>query len=230
MKKYIFFDLDDTLFDFKKSEINALTNLFKKHKVEKIDEYMKVYKDINKDLWEKLEKKEITREYLVNTRFEKLFNHFNIKVDGIKFAKEYEKLLGNEGSHIQGAEELLKTLKDKNFKLYALTNGITNIQVNRLKNSSIEKFFEKVYISENIGYQKPYKEFFEYVENDIKGFEKEKSIMIGDSLSADILGANNYGIDSIWYNPKEIKNYNENICPTYTVKNYIEILEILLKG
>ncbi|WP_314011054.1 YjjG family noncanonical pyrimidine nucleotidase [Pseudostreptobacillus hongkongensis] len=226
--KYIFFDLDNTLLDFDEAENNALNELFLNHKVENISEYMKVYKEINKQLWEKLEKNEITREFLKNTRFKTLFSTFNKEINGNEFAKEYEILLGKQGVHIDGAIELLDKLKNEGLKIYALTNGITNIQKNRLKNSKIEKYFDKVYISEEIGYQKPYIPFYNHIEKDIKGFEKSKSIMIGDSLSADIQGAINYHIDSIWYNPKNLEE-NLSIKPTFMVNTYSEILKILIE-
>lgn len=224
----ILFDLDNTLWDFDLAEKLALSDFFLKKGLskDKLNEYIQNYKIINKKLWEKLEKSKITRSELLNSRFYDFFKTLDIQVDGEQYSKEYEKIIGLHGETIEGAYEFLENLKENGYRLYAVTNGIYNIQVNRLKNSSITKFFEDIFISEKIGFVKPDIRFFKNVEDNIVNFDKEKTILIGDSLTADIKGANIYGIDSIWYNPHN-KDLISDVFPKYIVKNYNEILNIL---
>lgn len=225
MYKFLLFDLDNTLLDFDLAEDKALTQLLIEQNIDCVEEYKKVYVPLNKKLWHKLDSKEISREYLINNRFSLLFEHFGIEVDGKKLARRYKQLLGEQGEHIFGADKLLKKLST-NYEIYAITNGITEIQNNRLKNSTIKNYFNKIFISEEIGHQKPSEQFFEYVANNIENFEKEKALVIGDNLFADILGANNFNINSVWCNFKNEQN-NSNIYPTYEIKNYEDLEKII---
>lgn len=225
--KILLFDLDNTLFDFNKAEDNALREFLKEENVENIQEFIDVYLPINRSLWKKLEEKKITREELVNTRFSKSFEVLGVKKDGKELAKKYQNIIGKQGICYEGAYEFLKKIENE-FDIYAATNGITEIQKNRLKNSNIAQFFKKVYISEEIGFLKPHKEFFEYIENELK-FDKKEVLMIGDNIIADIKGASDFGIDTIWFN-KEKKENIQNIFTTYEVSNYEEILKILLEN
>lgn len=232
MRKYdiLFFDLDNTLWDFDYVEQVSLTKFFKSKGVieEELENYISRYRKMNKVLWEKLEKKEITREELVNTRFSSFFKTYGFEYDGKELSNEYEQIIKNQGDCIEGSYELLNKLSSLGYKLYALTNGISNIQRSRLAVSKFTKFFDKVYISQEIGYSKPSVEFFEYVYKDLSLNTKENLLLIGDSLSADIKGANNFLIDSVWYNPKRLKNTSDAI-PTYVVNNYEELFLILDK-
>lgn len=227
MYKILLFDLDNTLLDFDLAENIALTKLLEEQKVENLEEYKKAYTTINKSLWEKLEKNEITRTYLVNNRFKMLFEKFGNKKDGNYLSNRYKEILGMQGQHIKGAYELLEKLKKSNYKLYAVTNGMQNIQNNRLKNSKITKFFDGIFISEKVGYQKPNIKFFEYIANKIPNFTKDKSIIIGDSLNADIKGGIDFGIDTAWINFKNLK-IDLDIKPKYIIKNYKDLEDILV--
>lgn len=221
----LLFDLDHTLLDFDKSEDIALRQFLKNENVLNIEEYILTYSKINKKMWEDLEKGLITRKELVNNRFSELFSFYGIEKDGEELALKYQEILGLQGHEFYGAEDLLNKLSN-NYHIYAATNGITYIQKLRLKHSNISKYFKKVYISEEIGYNKPNKKFFEFIQKDLK-FDKEKVLMIGDNLFADIKGALDFGIDAMWLNNNN--NCSEiEIKPTYIVKNYNEILEKLL--
>lgn len=224
----LLFDLDNTLWNFDFSEKLALSEFFLKKGLdrEKLDEYILNYKKINRKLWEKLENGGITREELLNTRFYEFFKTLNMEIDGKMYSDEYEKVIGSHGEIIEGAFELLSFLKKKGYRIFAVTNGIYNIQKMRLKNSTITNFFEDIFISEKIGFVKPDIRYFEYIQNKITNFSKNKTILIGDSLNADIKGANNFDIKSVWYNSKNMERDN-NIVPTYEIKNYDELLKIL---
>lgn len=225
MYKFLIFDLDDTLLDFGNAEKIALTEFFTYLKVDDIQKYYETYVSINREMWRKLEFDEITREYLTNNRFSKTFEVFGIEVDGREMATKYRAFIGKQGQHLAGADIFLEKIS-KDFEIYVATNGLFEIQKNRLKNSSISKYFKDVFISETVGFLKPKREFFEYVEENIAGFEKEKALMIGDNILADIFGAKQYGLDTVWFNEKNMKD-TENVKPTYEVKTYDELIDIL---
>ena len=227
MYKFLIFDLDDTLLDFELAEQIALKEFFEKLRVENPIEYINAYRRINRELWRRFEEEEVSREELTNTRFSKTFEHFGEVADGKGLAKQYAKVMGKQGVHINGAVEFLEKVS-KDYEIYAATNGLYEIQKNRLKNSQISKYFKDVFVSGLIGYAKPKREFFEYLEKNISEFEKSKAVMIGDNIIADIHGANEYGIDTIWFNPNA--KDNKGIEPTYEVKNYDELLSVIEKS
>ena len=226
--KFILFDLDHTLLDFDTAEDVALTQLLKEEGVEDIKAYKDYYVPMNKLLWKDLELKKITKKELVNTRFAKLFAHFGIEKDGVYLAEHYQFYLAQQGQVFSGAMELLDSLIDRGYELYAATNGITTIQTGRLEQSGIAPFFKEIFISEQLHTQKPDAAFYEKIGARIPNFNKNHALMIGDSLSADIQGGNNAGIDTIWYNPHHLENHTQ-AQPTYVVDSYQALLEILDK-
>ena len=226
--KFLLFDLDHTLLDFDAAEDIALSQLLKEEGVEDIQAYKDYYVPMNKALWKDLEQKKITKSELINTRFAKLFAHFGIEKDGSYLAERYQFFLSKQGQTFSGVEDLLKKLISKGYELYAATNGITYIQTGRLEQSGIAPFFKEIFISEQLHTQKPDAEFYEKIGARIPNFDKNQTLMIGDSLSADIQGGNNAGIDTIWYNPHHLENKTQ-AQPTYEVDSYQALLEILDK-
>ena len=226
--KFLLFDLDHTLLDFDAAEDVALTQLLKEEGVADIQAYKDYYVPMNKSLWKDLELKKITKKELVNTRFSKLFSHFGIEKDGIYLAEHYQFYLAQQGQVFSGAMELLDSLIDRGYELYAATNGITTIQTGRLEQSGIAPYFKEIFISEQLHTQKPDAAFYEKIGARIPNFDKDHALMIGDSLSADIQGGNNAGIDTIWYNPHHLENKTQ-AQPTYEVDSYQALLEILDK-
>ena len=224
--KYLLFDLDHTLLDFDAAEDIALSQLLKEEGVVDIQAYKDYYVPMNKSLWKDLEQKKITKAELINTRFAKLFAHFGIEKDGAYLAERYQFFLSKQGQTFPGVEDLLKKLISKGYELYAATNGITYIQTGRLEQSGIAPFFKEIFISEQLHTQKPDAEFYEKIGARIPNFDKNQTLMIGDSLSADIQGGNNAGIDTIWYNPHHLEN--KSIAqPTYEVDSYQALLDCL---
>ena len=224
--KYLLFDLDHTLLDFDAAEDIALSQLLKEEGVVDIQAYKDYYVPMNKALWKDLEQKKITKAELINTRFAKLFAHFGIEKDGAYLAERYQFFLSKQGQTFPGVENLLKKLISKGYELYAATNGITYIQTGRLEQSGITPFFKEIFISENLHTQKPDAEFYEKIGARIPNFDKNQTLMIGDSLSADIQGGNNAGIDTIWYNPHHLENKTQ-AQPTYEVDSYQALLDCL---
>ena len=226
--KFLLFDLDHTLLDFDAAEDIALTHLLEEEGVEDIQAYKDYYVPMNKALWKDLELKKITKAELINTRFAKLFAHFGIEKDGVYLAERYQFYLSKQGQTFPGVEDLLRKLISQGYELYAATNGITYIQTGRLKQSGISPYFKEIFISEQLHTQKPDAAFYEKIGALIPNFDKNQTLMIGDSLSADIQGGNNADIDTIWYNPHHLENKTL-AHPTYEVDSYQALLLILDK-
>ncbi|MGQ7461032.1 YjjG family noncanonical pyrimidine nucleotidase [Streptococcus suis] len=225
--KYLLFDLDHTLLDFNRGEEVALTQFLESMQVEDIAAFKDVYRPLNQGMWKDLEKGLITKKELIDTRFSRTFAHFGRKVDGREMALRYQEFIGKQGQIFEGADRLLQELVERGYELYAATNGVTYIQENRLLNSPILPYFKQVFISEQMGTQKPEADFYEKIAEQITCSDMRHFLMIGDSLTADIQGANNAGMDSVWYNPKHLEKQGQ-AHPTYVISSYQELLDILV--
>ena len=226
MKKYsvILFDIDDTLLDFPKSEREALCEALMLAGVSLNDEMISTYQKINYELWKALERKEITREELMFRRFDDFAKFYGFEIDSARVADDYLDCLGKKIYFIDGALELLSALYGK-VKLYIVTNGLARVQKSRYKLTGFDKIFDGMFISEEVGANKPDVKFFEYVAEHIDGFEKEKTLIIGDSLTSDIAGGIAFGIDTCWYSPA---NKETKLEPTYKVDSLDKVLSIAL--
>ena len=216
-------DADQTIFDFNLSEKTAINDVFTENKLQFSEEIYNSYHNINLELWRKYEKGEIQRQGIFSSRFKMLFEKYNINCS-VDFNISYFEKLAKNAFLLDGAENFLKTLT-KSGKVYLATNGRESIQNSRIKLSGIDKYLSGVFISEKIGYKKPQREFFEYIEKYIKDFNKQRTVMIGDSLGSDILGGINFGIDTIWLNFDNL--LNREIKPKYTASSYEDILKII---
>lgn len=225
--KFLLFDLDHTLLDFESAEETALTQMLEDMNFPNIQAFKDYYKPMNQGLWKDLEQKKLTKQELVDSRFAIGFAHFGITVDGAEMALRYQDYISLQGQSFPGVEDLLARLEKAGYQLYGATNGVTAIQEGRLAHSTIASYFKEVFISEQLQTQKPDPDFFDRVGQRIPGFSKDQTLMIGDSLSADIAGGNAAGIATVWYNP----DHKENTCqavPTYEVSTYQEIADLLL--
>ena len=183
------------------------------------------YKRINQDLWESFEKGEINREEVLNTRFSTLFKAYNREVDGALLETSYRSYLEEGKQLLDGALELITDLQNQ-YDLYIVTNGVSKTQYKRLRDSGLYQLFKDIFVSEDTGFQKPMKEYFDYVFARIPNFDVNQTLIIGDSLSADIKGGQLAGIDTCWFNP-EMKPNNTNIVPTYEIQKLEELYRIL---
>ncbi|MBF0818628.1 YjjG family noncanonical pyrimidine nucleotidase [Streptococcus acidominimus] len=226
--KFLLFDLDHTLLDFARGEEQALNQFLEVMGVEDKEAFKAYYKPMNQAMWKELEQGKISKVDLINTRFARAFAHFGREVDGQEMALLYQDYISQQGQTFDGAVDLLQQLLGLGYDLYGATNGVTYIQENRLAHSPIQSFFKEIFISEQMGTKKPEVLFYEKIAEQIPGFTKEQALMIGDSLTADVQGGNNAGIDTVWYNPTSLENQTS-AQPTYEVKNYQELLA-LLKG
>lgn len=221
---HILFDLDGTLFDYDKAESEALKNTFLHLDLIFDSAYLQIYRKLNSQIWQDFEKGIISQKELKTKRFANLSDALNIEFDPQIFSDNYLLNLSKGTSLIDGCEELLSQL-NSNTNMYLITNGLTIVQKPRIKNSSIGHYFNAVIISEEVGCAKPHKEIFDIAFDKMNNPDKEKVLIIGDSLSSDIAGGINYGINTCWYNPnfKEIEN---GINPTYEIKHLLDLLKL----
>ena len=229
MIKYILWDIDNTLLSFDLAERASMTKGFKLFDIDIKDEKaLEVYKNINDKYWKMLEKGEKTREEILTGRFEEFFDLYDIAYDARlvnDFNLFYQKELGKQVFFNDYAEEVLQKL-GKDYKQYAVTNGSKLAQSGKLKNSGLDKVFDGVFISEDLGYDKPSLEYFDLVFESIGSKNKEEYILIGDSLTSDMRGANNAGIRNIWYNPEGLAN-DLGIRIDYTIHQLNKVVDIL---
>ncbi len=223
--KYVFFDLDDTLLNFKESEKCAIKNTLIRLGISPSDEIAARYSEINRLMWKKLELAEITRDELRGERFKMLFSEISISASSNDARRIYEEELSRTCFFMPYAIDVLEFMK-KRYTLYLASNGTASVQRGRISASGIEKYFKDIFISDTIGFNKPSREFFEYCFEKIPNFCKDEAIIIGDSLSSDILGGGNAGIKTCLYNP-EGKPASENIVPTYEIKSLRELPQLL---
>lgn len=223
---FLFFDLDHTLLDFDAAEEVVLTKLLEEYQVIDIKAYKDYYKPMNQNLWKQLEGGDISKADLVNSRFALLFAHFGVTVDGRQLAEGYQKHLKDQGQVYAGAKELLADLTAQGYNLYAATNGIATIQQGRLQASGLAPYFKAIFISEQSGSQKPKKAFYDWMTQQVSNYQPDQALMIGDSLSADVQGGINAGMDTLWYNPKHLLN-NSPVHPTYEVSDYQALLNCI---
>ena len=224
----VLFDADGTLLDFEKSEDEAVREAMLRSNITPDDEKVATYSKINKGLWEMLERKEIEKSVLLYRRFELFCEHYGYTADAKKMAEDYMNLLSQKGYVLEGATALLQRLHGK-IRMYIVTNGVDFIQRSRYVRSGLCDFFDGIFISGEIGYEKPDPKYFEKVESSLGALDKSSTIVIGDSLTSDILGANNYCLDSCWYNPK-LKENNSKALPTYVAQSFDEVYSIIERG
>ncbi len=203
MYNNIFLDLDDTILDFKKGQHDALFSACGEFGLEITESDYLVYDRINKTSWKRYERKEVEKSTMLVERFLEFLRYKNATGDAATLNGYYAKYLSMQGSFVPGAEEGVRYLKTK-YRLSLITNGNSTTQRGRLKVAGLENFFNNVFISDEVGFRKPDREFFEYALC-ISGAEKESTLVIGDSPSSDILGANNAGLDAWFFDPRADK-------------------------
>lgn len=225
MKKNILIDLDNTLIDFNECARQSIINIFENLGFEYTPRVFETFIEENVKIWKRLEKGEITKPELRAKRWNIILKRLGIDYDGTIIEEAFEKGVSMGAYPIEGAYRLLDYLSPK-YRLFIVSNGFRFVQENRLKIGSFEKYFEDIFVSEDIGIPKPAKEFFDYCFNKLGNPKKDDIILIGDSLSADITGGISYGIDTIWFN-KNNDTCPDSINPTYTVSQLKEIENIL---
>ncbi|QED48006.1 YjjG family noncanonical pyrimidine nucleotidase [Cytobacillus dafuensis] len=223
----IFFDIDDTLFDFSMSEREALNKAFVEFGLPTgLAEYEANYKEISKVLWRDLEQELTTLSELGVERFRRLFLTHELEINADTFNSIYLGYLGKETHLVQGAVELYDNLAG--CRLAIITNGFTDVQTSRIGRSPLCNTFEHIIISEEAGFQKPGKGIFDYAFSKLQITDKTKVLIVGDSLTSDVQGGINYGIDTCWFNP-HLKENNTGIKPTYEICELTDLIKIIGK-
>ena len=231
MKTYdvFLFDADGTLFDYDKAEENALKVMFGYCGFDYTESVRLQYREINVQVWESYEKGEITKAKLQRLRFSRLFEDIGVFYDAEVFNERYLKELGKGAYLVDGAFELCRDIVSRNKRIYIVTNGILATQQARIQHSQIKEYISDFFVSEFVGFQKPHIAYFEYVFSHIPRTEKSKALMVGDSLSADIAGGNNAGIDTCWFNELGKANGTE-IIPTFEIRRLNELHQFINQG
>ena len=204
MIQYLFLDLDNTILDFSKAESIAIRKTMSTYGLTPTDELAARYSAINDWHWKALERGELTKPQVVTQRFAVFFGEQGIEVDAQAVAKTYETYLSQGHWFLPGAEKAVKEELFGKYRLFLASNGTPVVQQGRLKSSGIGRYFEGIFISEEIGATKPAREFFDICAGKIPGFDRQRAIILGDSLTSDIRGGINSGIRSCWYNPRRL--------------------------
>ncbi len=200
MIEFLFLDLDDTILDFHKAERVALAKTIRDFGVEPTEEVLSRYHLINKWHWEQLELGNLTRQQVLTGRFRVLFDELGVDADPAAVTATYAENLAIGHYFLPGAEEAVKTLFPK-YRLFLASNGTASVQKGRMTSANLYRFFEKVFVSQEIGHNKPSKAYFDACFSQIQDFDPSRAMIVGDSLTSDIRGGNNAGIKTCWVNP-----------------------------
>jgi 2-haloacid dehalogenase len=229
MKKHypwLFFDADGTLFDYNRAEATAFRKAFELLQFPFEENYLDTYQKINRDLWKALEQHEITPAVLRVRRFEQLLEALQLTGSAEDLDTAYVEQLGLCTDLIDGAYEVLQVLQ-KNSRIAIVTNGLEAVQRSRLMHSTINQFVTQLIISEEVGAAKPHPTFFNVALARTENPSKSDVLIIGDSLTSDMQGGVDYGIDTCWYNPTGEPKPEGLRSLSYEIKRMRELLEII---
>lgn len=229
--KIVLWDVDNTLLDFPYSQEYALKKCLSEIGVEADNAMVERYSAINDSWWKRLELGEVTKKELISGRFQDLFTEYGINCGDMElFCSHYQIYLGSIYRYIENSPEVLKSLKGI-CRQYAVTNGVTWTQMNKMKLSGLLDLLDGIFISEKLGAPKPRKEFFDAVfagiEEVAKGqVKREEILIVGDSLSSDIKGGNNADIATCYYNPSG-ETYETTLRIDYEITSLREVPKIV---
>lgn len=221
---YLFFDLDDTLFDFEASEKAAFANLADELGFD-ASRFYGLYHQVNLGCWKEMERGKLTMAEIGEERFRRFLPLIGKENSPTSVNERFLDFLSTEGIVYPGVRELLGGLRERGHKLYVASNGIARVQNGRFDASGMRDEFDGIFNSEEIGYPKPDKRFFEAMFRSLSITDKSQCAMIGDSLTSDMLGGRNAGIHTIWYNPKNEKNLAET-KPDEEIRSLTELLHL----
>jgi len=226
MIKYLFLDLDDTILDFKKAEAIAIRRTMAAYGADPTDANAARYSVVNDLHWKALERGEMTREQVLKGRFSMFFGELGIPVDPAAVAKTYETFLSQGHYFLPGAEEAVKEKLFGKYKLYLASNGTAVVQKGRMTSADLYPYFEESFVSQELGHNKPSKEYFEAAFARIPGFCREECIIVGDSLTSDIQGGKNAGLRTVWVNPGR-KTAPDHLKPDYEIAALADLPKLL---
>ncbi|GAP00383.1 YjjG family noncanonical pyrimidine nucleotidase [Fructobacillus ficulneus] len=227
MYQYLIFDLDDTLLDFTGGEIAGIKSLFQDKlaiPADQVDQALATYQEINHGLWHQYEQDEIPRQQIFDTRFALTLAALKIDGDAAELENEYAYLRNHNFRLLPYATDVLKNLSS-DHTIIAGTNGQEATQLLRLKETGLDQYFDQIYTSEGVGASKPDTEFFDKIFKDNPGMNADNTVMIGDGLGSDILGGQNYDLDTIWLNAKG-QDLPADLHPTHQVTNLVDLEKV----
>ena len=223
----VLLDADETVYDFKLAEKTAVGLTFEEFGIEPTDEVISLYSKINLGCWKALERGEIARDELKKVRFQRLFVQIGAApADYAAVNDSYLHNLSKQAFLLDGALEFVKKLHEY-CKIYLATNGLTVAQTGRFDRAAIKPYVDGVYISEQIGHSKPNEEYFDYIFRDLGITDKSRVIMLGDSLTSDMLGGRNAGLTTCHYLGGNDPSGSD-LCD-YEIKIYDEFFDILFE-
>ena len=221
----VLLDADETIFDFKMSEAFAFRKMLESFSVEYTEDRLRLYSNINLRMWKALERGEVTRERLKTLRFEQFFKEIGVEnIDCVAVNDCYLTNLSNTSFMIDGATEFVRQLHSY-CKIYIATNGLSKAQTGRLSKSPVKDFVDGMFISEQIGYSKPGKAYFDYIFNQLNITDKSRVIIMGDSLTSDMQGGKNAGITTCLFS-RNCEQITSELCD-YQISDYNDFFNIL---
>ena len=224
--RYILFDADGTLYDYEHAELRAFRNTMQNFGIDRdIDLLHASYKEINYAIWKDFEEHKITAKELREERFRRFLAKEQLLHDCKKMSETYIDHLSRGTILLDGAIEIIDYVGSK-YSVSLITNGLADVQYSRIRNSEFKDSFEHIFISEEIGFPKPMKEIFDHVFKILGYPEKGEVLIVGDNFRSDIVGGNNYGISTCWFNPKNLANEN-GFEPNYEIRELKELKDIL---
>jgi len=223
---FILFDADDTLFDFEVAERHALRTVLEGQGFPLTAALVARYHAINRDLWARFDRGEVAQSWLLVERFAVLLKELCSDTDPAALNLAYLRQLGTCGALLLGAEDLCRAL-GAHCTMAIVTNGALIAQKGRFEASPIRPLFSRLFISEEMGIQKPQKQFFDVVCRDMGITDRARAVVVGDNLRTDILGGVNAGIDTIWYNPRRMPT-DRSVVPTWEAHCFADIARIIL--
>lgn len=229
MYKFLLLDLDDTILDFQAAEAYAITQVLERHGFTASEPLLKLYARINKGLWERLERREVLIDEVLHSRFELFFKELDTVVNGAREETFFRQALNSHAQLIPDARRLLEKWH-RSFGVYAVSNGLYETQLLRLDKAGITGLFHGLYISEQIGVNKPDPRFFDHVAGSIPAFDRRDALIVGDSLTSDIKGGKQAGITTCWFNRFDQPAPDDpSLYPDFEIRHLTD-LDRLLEG
>ena len=226
MIRVVLLDLDDTVFDFLYAEAEALRSLLRFYGIEPTEQTVQRYSEINDAHWKRLERQELTRAEVQVGRFEQLFGELGVTVDPEEANVRYKAMIAKIQRYIDGAEEMLADLRAGGYRIYVVSNGSKSVQTGRLAIAGLTDFFDGVFLSEELGVEKPDRRFFDACFRAADVSSKDETIILGDSLTSDILGGIHAGIKTCWFNQRG-KAPRADIVPDYEISHLSQFIPLL---
>lgn len=225
MIQFLFWDIDNTIFDFEWAENAGLHEAYASNGAPLTDEMFLEYRTYNRELWDKLEQGQITRDFLFHERHRHMVEHYHLAADPDSIEIAYRENLSNRFKFMPYAEETIRSLAKK-YRMFIASNGVIQTQYRRLKDAGIWDLFEAVFVSESVGYEKPDKAFFDTAAAQIPGYHPGNAVIIGDSPGSDIAGGRTAGMQTIWYNFSN-QPVPERCRPDYIINDLRELISLL---